>query len=328
MSKKEVPIVTACSAEFLKYAIVMIWSVMEAGNIDTEYVFYIYHNDIPKERQLWLKEQLSSWVNCKIDLIDIRELEQKWALDASDWSGKVSCLYFFCIDSLLQYDKVIALDIDLIVKKNISQLYDIDLGNNFLSAVYDLDFIGQWLKRNERYHSYYKQELQLSNPTTYIQAGVLSINLYEIRKKFPKGFFVEVASKKKFRFDDQDIWNLYCADHILKLDYRWNIMHDNNNYRVRYVIDLAPKEEVKAYLAARKTPYIIHYAGDQKPWNDKNCDFGREYWNIVEHIPKGQEMIQEGSRKGSRRWKGIRRIYYECQRVRDKLFILWNTKFK
>ena len=40
------------------------------------------------------------------------------------------------------YDKVLYLDSDLIVKGDVSELFNVELGDNLLAAVRDIDFLG------------------------------------------------------------------------------------------------------------------------------------------------------------------------------------------
>ena len=320
MNKSVVPIVTVSSAEYLDYALVMMWSVLEHGNSGTIYHFYLFHNELTEGMQNWFKEQLLVWENCIVSFLDIRTIESKFLPAPGEWTGKLACFSLFCVDFLPQYDKVLALDIDLIVQRDIAQLYNTKMDNALLGAVYDLDFIGQWCKGNREYHRYYKEEVPLPDPKHYIQTGVLVINLQELRKNFLPGLFITVAAKKKFRYDDQDIWNLYVGNRVMKLDYRWNVLHNNNQYRLRYVMDFAPLEEFQAYMESRKDPFIVHYAGDQKPWDDMNCDFGDVFWDTVKHTPVSEKITARVSPKSKTlHSRCLRKLYYEWRRLCEKL---------
>ena len=154
----------------------------------------------------------------------------------------------------------------------------------------------------------------------YIQAGVLLVNLGAVRKLYPAGAIVKIAREHKYKYDDQDIWNLWFSDGIRQLDYRWNVLHDNDHCRIRYVIDFAPKDMVREYMMSRRDPYIIHYAGCQKPWNDERCDFGAEYWAVAHQTPVA-DMLK--TKHGNRTWNvclGITRmLYHEVIRTADML---------
>lgn len=54
-------------------------------------------------------------------------------------------------------------------------------------------------------------------------------------------------------------------------------MYDWNNIHIEKIIALAPEDLRNAYMQSRKNPYIIHYAGPNKPWENKNVDFGKTW---------------------------------------------------
>ena len=38
-------------------------------------------------------------------------------------------------------------------------------------------------------------------------------------------------------------------------------------------------------MNARKDPFIVHYAGPTKPWDDPECDFAHYYWRYARTTP-------------------------------------------
>lgn len=320
MDKPVIPVITVSSAGYLDYASVMMWSVLEHGAPETTYHFHLFHNELTEQAQQQLRARFSAWHNCKISFLDIRTLESKFLPEPGDWTGKLSCFSLFCVDFLPHYDKVLALDVDLVALRDIAQLYETELGGAMLGAVYDLDFIGQWRKGNREYHRYYSTDVPLLDPEHYIQSGVLLIDLQVLRKNFLPGAFITLAAEKKFRYDDQDIWNLCAGAHVKKLDYRWNVLHDNNRYRLRYVMDFAPAEELQAYLESRKDPFIVHYAGDQKPWDDPTCDLGTAFWDIARRTPLYGTLSAHAAEAGRAPRRGpLRKLYHEWRRLLERL---------
>lgn len=315
-----IPILVVSSSEYLTYAAVMMWSVLESGSAENEYRFYICHCGIPGNQQLALQEHFRGWKNCGIYFISVCALEQKYASSAVDWTGKIPSISVFAGELFPEYPKMLALDVDLIVQRDVAQLFDTDVDNFTLAAAYDLDFIGQWAMGNRTYHKYYTQAEPLERPMEYLQSGVLVLNLSRLRDKFPGGFLFRLAAEKKYRYDDQDIWNLYCSDEIAPLDLRWNVMHDNDRYRLKYVISLAPPALLRQYLAARRDPWIIHYAGNEKPWNVPGCDFGAEYWAVADQTPIAAELRahQRAYLPPARRFPLLRAAYHQGRYLLQK----------
>ena len=285
-----IPIATVTSNTYLRQTLIMIWSVALSSVSNSFFHFYLIHNSLGQDEQSWMIEHTRMLDSCEVSFVDIREWQQRCELGEYEWAGKIPCFSLFCPYLFPETEKMLVLDGDLVVHRDVTELFYTDLGAAYLGAVYDLDFIGQWKRGNREYHRYYTQQVPLPNPLGYVQSGVLLMNLRAIRESFPPLFFYKVAREKKFRYDDQDILNFYCAGHILKLDYRWNVIHDNNHYRIRYVMQFAPQKEFRSYLESRESPYIIHYAGDEKPWISKNCDLYHYYWDVVQHTPYAHEF--------------------------------------
>ena len=47
----------------------------------------------------------------------------------------------------------------------------------------------------------------------------------------------------------------------------------------------APKSVRDSYFKSRKAPYIVHYAGDVKPWYYPQVEFADEFWDIARQTP-------------------------------------------
>ena len=214
----------------------------------------------------------------------------------------------------------------MIVQKDLAQLYTQDLEGQLLGAVYDLDFVGQWRRGNRKYHTEYGPLIPPFEPLSCIQAGIMLLDLSKLRNSFPNEYLIKIAYERKYFYDDQDIWNYYCAGEICILDPRWNVVHDNRRGRIRYVLHFAPPDLLGSYLDARKEPYIIHYAGDQKPWADRKCDFSDEYWSIADQTPVAADLRlglkQAKSVHSSMLYGILRLLYHELQRCID----IWRLK--
>ena len=75
----------------------------------------------------------------------------------------------------------------------------------------------------------------------------------------------------------------------IRLPFNWNVMHDCAG-RVHGVFDYAPAEVFQAYMASRKNPKVVHYAGFDKPWKNPWCDFGPLYWHYAQETPFALQM--------------------------------------
>lgn len=168
-------------------------------------------------------------------------------------------------------DQVLYLDVDTVVTRDLRPLMEVELGNHLLAGVKAV-----YPNRNPEH----LRSLEIE-PGTYINAGVLLMNLGKMRQEGLQPRFLELA-KKDFTFQDQDILNLTCRGKIHYLPPAYNV-HAMFDYRKdrEYADQLFGSEAVDEAL---DDPKIIHYAGN-KPWNGADCFFYDQWWEAYRYSP-------------------------------------------
>lgn len=198
---------------------------------------------------------------------------------------------------LKEVEKCIYLDVDVVVKKDLKEFFDIELGDNYIAGVKAAGY-------------YYPEEkktatislLEIDKLDQYINAGVLLINLKKMREdKLTETF--EKLLEKNFPSQDQDILNAACYGHIKVLPLKYNAMTKYNvgikdEYdRIECLHICYTREE---WNEACETPVIIHYADRWKPWQDLRGIFVQEWWKYIkilnQYIDCFQWLIQNISK--------------------------------
>ena len=64
------------------------------------------------------------------------------------------------------------------------------------------------------------------------------------------------------------------------LDTRWNHMVYVNG-AISDAIARAPATAQRNYFEAKKNPFIIHYASENKPWFNPELEFADDFWEIA-----------------------------------------------
>lgn len=329
LDKEVIPIVFAANNKFAGPLSVAVQSVIDAAGCDRRYAVVILESDLTEQNQALLQRQVSEKPNIQIRFYNARALVDGYDLKAHNHIS-IETFYRFLIQEILpDCDKAIYLDGDLIVKKDLAQLYDTDITGYSFAAVRDVDFIGQINGAAGHAMEYAKNKLRLKDPYAYAQAGVLLLNLYEMRRQYSMEGWLKRASKD-YRYSDQDVLNKYCQGKIYELDQRWNTIFDCDFNRIRTTVYMAPEELYKAYLRARKDPYIVHYAGFQKPWKHLPADFGDEFWTAAKRTPFYELLLYELHEQ--RMWDIANFHYDQCHRgllsrARGKLFWFVETVF-
>ena len=246
-----------------KVAVVMT-SVLE-NHPDTQIHFYIFSSDLSDENLLMLQKLQTKYKNFTVQKVDIpQQLFSNLPLTIE--YIPIETYYRYLIADLLpSLDKILYLDADLAVNKNISDFYNIDLGNYYLAGA-------EGLYVTESGH---KPNIGLTDNDTYINAGVLLINLKQLRQNKLGTKLLEATKElqNKIKYQDQDIINIVCKGKIFIVDSIYNFTQHNI---------LREKNKIKS---AR----IIHYTGRKKPWGAearkvKLAKIWQKYANITNEI--------------------------------------------
>jgi lipopolysaccharide biosynthesis glycosyltransferase len=174
-------------------------------------------------------------------------------------------------------DKVIYLDSDLIVLKDIAELYDTDLSALPLAAC--LDF---WLTCApapappgwvaEEWLKFLSEAVGLADTKAYFNAGVMVMDLARLRSTNLMRAAQAFLEQKNYRtmYVDQDALNHAINGAFVRLDPRWNVLGSRSPTDLGDTADLI-----------NAAPWILHFAGPNKPWS---CDkrrittWHRRFW--------------------------------------------------
>jgi len=161
--------------------------------------------------------------------------------------------YKIMLPELIQdIDKVIYIDSDTIILKDLIQMDDIVLGNNFLIG--SLDFMNKAIIWKQKMSNY---SLPLKK-NEYVNAGVLIMNLKQMRHENLSQKWIELAAKR-LRYQEQDILNSTCLGLIGFFNKKYNLM----------IIDKT-KITTEVNIKAVRNVVILHFAYP-KPWVEKTA---------------------------------------------------------
>ncbi len=301
-SNQTIPVVLGSSDIYLKYAAVTIQSVLENCSPDYQYKFYMLVDSnkvTPEKREEFLKIRTARNVKFDIEFLSINDD----SLPDLPVIAQISRESYFrlLIPELISWDKVIYLDCDVIVRQDISLLFNHDLGNNLVAAVRDmfpLDF-----KR-------YVETLNL-NPDNYFNAGVMIINnrLWK-EQDIGRQCVNYLIEHPDIKFMDQDAMNIICRDRVLYLDRRWNYIWYYSIEMVRLKGLLDPENQ-EIYRKLTQDFNIIHYTSAYKPWKNRYFKFADLWWKYArmtsyyKQLFWGSELI---SRQFFRKLIGVNNI--------------------
>lgn len=206
--------------------------------------FYIINEDFPKEWFIQLNSRLrdfdSEMINCCVT-------SDQLSRHKTDISYTSSLLYF--ISDFVEENKALYLDYDVLVTKNLDDLFEIDLQDYPLAAVRDY---GRKV--------YYDQEM--------FNIGVLLINNRVWKQENMTQRLIDLTDELHDKVDmvDQHILNKLFENKWLEIDF-------DNNYIVSH-------KQFTDYKLPKSQDYpgIIHYPSNRKPWDNLGIQAYRNVW--------------------------------------------------
>ncbi len=254
---REIPIFFSTDDNYIPFLDVAITSLIENASRAYEYRIIILNTGLNEDNVRKVKENEKP--GFKIDFIDISaEVENIKARFKNVYHFSVVTYYRLFIASLFpQYDKVLYLDCDLVVLGDVSELYNVELGDNILGAAPE-----QFVQNTDAFRLYAERALGV-DPDGYVNAGVLLMNLKEFRKNRIEEQFVDLITEYDFDLldPDQAYLNYLCLGKIHVLPNGWN------------------KEPMPLVCEGNKN--IVHYALYKKPWQYDDTMDGEYFWDYA-----------------------------------------------
>lgn len=257
---KVIPIFFAVDDIYTPCLAVTLQSLIENSSKNYCYSIKILYTNISEEnKQKILKYERE---NVKIEFVDLNYYieEVKDKLYTRDYYTKTTYFRLFLPNLYPQYDKVIYLDSDIVVLGDIAELYNTELGDNLVAAAPD-----DVIRTIPVFREYAEKVVGVSDYRRYFNAGVLLMNLDELRRfKFQEKFLYLLGTVKFSVAQDQDYLNRLCKGRAKILSVAWD----------RMPIDTKEIEE--------KDIKLIHYNLGSKPWHYDNILYEKYFWQYAE----------------------------------------------
>lgn len=235
----------AINEKYADHAAVTMSSIAE-HNTKSDISFYILSSDISMPVRERIKTLEQRYESISIIFIDVdRTRFNKLGL-IIQYTSIETYYRFLLADLLIDVDKLLYLDADILVVGDISALWSKAIDELYCAGVED--------KNIDVAH---KKKLGIPESQPYINTGVLLLNLEKIRKNFlTEKLFTFASHNRNTPYQDQDAINVVLGGSAI-------VLPDTYNYMVWGDKDDIKRDDVK----------IVHLTGAGKPW-DKNRKSG------------------------------------------------------
>ena len=268
-------------------------SFLKSINSESKYEFIILSEDISEVNKKILNAIVDTYSNVHLSfynpffLLSGVKLFVNNSVYSKDLYVRVIIPYI-----LSNYDKVLMVDADTIIKKDLAVLYNTNVDNYMMAAVRDVVYGGYINGVVPGTLEYTKSVLRLDNPYDYCNTGVILLNLVRIRNNYSCEDVLHEIDVQRYRVYEQDMLNSLFHNQVLFLDPRWNLFTYTSDI-IKKCVEMAPLNDYLAYQEARENPFIIHYAAHPKPWWTNNSDFGVVFWKFARLSPFYEELVAQ-----------------------------------
>ena len=245
LMKKEKPqafraVVLAANAAYSEQVLTTIKSIVCHNRFIK---FYVINSDFPTEWFVSMQKKLAKLdcqiVNARVDGSHISQYK-------TNIHYSVFLRYFTA--TFVEEDKALYLDCDIVVTRDLSEIFAVDLGSYPLGAVRDLG--GE---------VYFGEQI--------FNSGVLLINVNYWRENDIAGQLIEMTDNlhDKVTQDDQSILNMLFENRWMELPFAYNCITLHTTFS-----DYEPEKGLY--------PPVIHYLTERKPWKEYTQSIYREVW--------------------------------------------------
>ena len=282
--KKTVPIFFAVDDQYIPFLAVAMQSLIDNSSQENYYLIKILYTNISEENQSKIKKYEKENVN--IEFVDLNYYinKVKDKLYTRDYYTKTTYFRLFIPDLYPQYDKVLYLDSDITILSDVADLYNIELEDNLVAAVPD-----GAVQSIDAFKEYVEKVVGVADYRNYFNAGILLMNLDELRKfNFQEKFMYLLVTVKFSVAQDQDYLNRLCKGRVKIVEPSWNMM------------PIPTEEKIE-----EKDIKLVHYNLSYKPWHFEDILYNEYFWKYAKKTEFFEKILE------------IKQNYTEEERFRD-----------
>lgn len=280
-----IPIVLMCSNYYVPYLGVFLQSLAQQTSPEYNYDLVVLEKEISADHKNRLKEMVGEYSNLSLRFYNPQHELGNVKLYISSEVYAEEAYYRLLAPWILEaYDKAIVMDCDIIVRSDLAELYLYPMKDNLVLGVQDIIYQGFLNGAVPDAYEYASHELGMHDPYSYINTGVLLMNLQKWREEYTREQILLAATSKNYRIQEQDVLNILFDGKAGFLKINWNFYVPANS-QLLYALDMAPDLSKREYERAKENPYLVHYAGVPKPWNDPEIPYANLWWDVARGTP-------------------------------------------
>ena len=283
MGTDRIPVVMISDDNYVMQTCVAITSLKRNKNVQTKYEIIIVMAECSEA-----SEQIFQSMDCEECQIVLLKASLEQYKDIKQLAHiPIACLLKFDICELIpQHDKLLYMDGDVIVRKDLTELFNTELRDNYAAAVKETNYLRQ--------------------KSDGINAGIMLFNAAKMRQDNMRA---KLVAQRKALGDrgsmDQQTYNILIKDKVVFLGIKYNCVPGRfiGDAKMEYTI-----EEINAMYGTNYTTpkqmiedaVILHFATGNKPWKYTFAPCAKEWYKYYLESPFKDKPFKRYGRWGYR----------------------------
>ncbi|WP_167368684.1 glycosyltransferase family 8 protein [Paraburkholderia tuberum] len=239
---------------------VALHSLIRNKNDDVEVNVYVLSVNLSRENIDNLKslQKDKVWVF----ILELDENSSQFSILKNGFHVSTAAITKFSLPEILaDLDKVLYLDGDIIVRSDLSELYNVCIDDLYAGVVPDI-------KPTLKYKPSILSKLNVEHHRYYFNSGMMLLNLKKMRQDDLTNKLLDYRKNGINFFMDQDALNVVFADNVKYLSCRNNLLVTLQGEFTLDQIAHEYKEPIKckSFSDLVESANVVHFASKEKPW--------------------------------------------------------------
>ena len=280
-----VPVVFASDNNYVTILAVALQSLVDNSSENNNYDICVLSDGIQDNNKDILRSVVGDKDNISLRFVEVAHLldKQNFKINNKQLS-RATFIRLLTLNIFSKYSKIVYLDCDIVLKKDVAKLFSVDIGNAYIGGVPDAH-IKEVCRYRKSMGEYLSKVIGIEDANNYFNAGVLILNIEELSKEYTTDRLLELATSRKWNWEDQDVLNFISQGHVHYLDLNWDVLWSECP-RCQQVMIADSK-----YIEALNDPFIIHYAAGMIPTKVENNRYALDFWNVARKTPCYESIL-------------------------------------
>lgn len=268
---KKIHVAMASDDNYAHHLAVAICSILKNLGDDRILCVYLLHEKLSNKTKEKI-ELLKKLRHFELEYINIScEKYEPFKIIVGLYISRLTYARFQLPSLLKNIEKCIYLDCDIIVRQDLSELWDIQLPEHAI--------LGAVEEPGARHRN---RVLDIPDSFSYFNAGVILLDLAKLRKiNFEEKAYEYLKKNGSLLYADQDVMNALFCNSWYALPIKWNV---HTNVYILKSVNKYYKYQAHEVENVFGNAAIVHFSHERKPDSlISQCAYRNEYWQYMKY---------------------------------------------